>query len=259
MNGLQIFLLINMFMLGIAATVAIQHAYAHYMHKKHPERDHDSLKDSPLPKEFKDQLIKRAEQNFQDRLDASGDSLQHDLKATSDRINIHLEQLGNDIIHKESERHKAELERLYTHAEQEIKNIANSLTENTDQHKQKLETFSQQTDIAIKDANQNNENYKQQLCSKLEELYQQAETSIATINQDIESHAQQVKQQISKQAEDEKQQLIDQFETKLADAVVAFLTETLGHNVDLGAQSEYLTKTLESRKDELIKGVKDEA
>lgn len=259
MSGLQIFLLLNIFILGIAATIAIQHAYAHYMHKKHPEKDHNALKDSPLPKEFKERLLKEARENFQDRLDSSADSLEHDLKATSDRINIHLEQLGNDIIHKETERHKTELEQLYTQAEQEIKTVAASLSEHSDQHKQKIDTFSQQTDAVIKAANQDIENYKQQLKSKLDELYQQADTSIATINQDIQAHAQEIKQQLSKETEAEKQQLLQQFETKLADAVAAFLTETLGHNVDLGAQSEYLTNTLQAHKDELLKGVKDEA
>lgn len=57
----------------------------------------------------------------------------------------------------------------------------------------------------------------------------------------------------------EKQRLAAQLDTKLADAVTAFLVETLGHEVDLGAQSEYLVATLEAHKDELIKGVTDEA
>jgi hypothetical protein len=56
----------------------------------------------------------------------------------------------------------------------------------------------------------------------------------------------------------ERQALIQQMETKLADGVASFLTETLQHNVDLGAQTAYLTAMLEEHKDELTKGLKDE-
>lgn len=258
MNLMQTLLLLNMFVLGIAVTIAVQHAHAHYMHRKYPEKDHAALKDSPLPKEFKDRLLKQAQESFQDRLDASADSMQHDLKATSDRINMHMEQLGNDVIHKAAERHDAELEQLYAHAEAEIKTVADSLSEHTHQHKQKLDHFSQQTDTAIAAANQDIADYRQQLKDKLDELYHEADASIATVNQDIHDHAQTIKQQASEQAEVQKQQLLQQFEDKLADAVAAFLLETLGHNVDLGAQSEYLTRTLQAHKDELLKGVKDE-
>ena len=57
----------------------------------------------------------------------------------------------------------------------------------------------------------------------------------------------------------EKEKLIQQIDTRLADAVTSFLIETLGHNVDLGAQNKYLIEMLEEHKPELIKGVKDEA
>jgi hypothetical protein len=45
----------------------------------------------------------------------------------------------------------------------------------------------------------------------------------------------------------------------LADAVASFLIETMQHNVDLGAQSTYLTTMLEEHKTELTKGIIDEA
>ena len=56
----------------------------------------------------------------------------------------------------------------------------------------------------------------------------------------------------------EKQQLIAQIDTKLADAVTSFLVETLGHNVDLGAQSDYLISVLDEHKAEFTKRVTDE-
>lgn len=52
---------------------------------------------------------------------------------------------------------------------------------------------------------------------------------------------------------------LQEIDTKLSDAVMSFLTETLGHDVDLGAQSQYILKTLDEHKDELKKGVSNEA
>jgi predicted nucleic acid-binding Zn-ribbon protein len=57
----------------------------------------------------------------------------------------------------------------------------------------------------------------------------------------------------------EKQSLIQQIDTKLADAVASFLLETLQHNVDLGAQSAYLTAMLEEHKADFTKELADEA
>ena len=52
--------------------------------------------------------------------------------------------------------------------------------------------------------------------------------------------------------------MIQQIDTRLAEAVTSFLIETLQHNVDLGAQSAYLTAQLEEHKADFIKEVADE-
>jgi phenylpyruvate tautomerase PptA (4-oxalocrotonate tautomerase family) len=64
---------------------------------------------------------------------------------------------------------------------------------------------------------------------------------------------------LAEELANEKQRLAQLLDTKLADAVASFLVETLGKEVDLGAQAAYLTSMLEAHKDELIKGVTDEA
>jgi len=50
----------------------------------------------------------------------------------------------------------------------------------------------------------------------------------------------------------QKDELIRKLNDKLNDAVLAFLLETLGHDVDLGAQADYLVATLEANKAELV-------
>lgn len=258
MDALQLFLLADMFVLGIIATIAIQHAYTHFLHKRHPERDHAALKDSPLPQETKERLIKEAHDNFQDVLDASADSLQHDLKTTADQLNAHLEELGNDTIHKEVERYREQLEQLYNHAEKDVSGAVEDVNNYIADHKQKLDKLSSHADTAIDGANKDIENYKQELKNKLDQLYERADTAITDVSTDIDNYTKELKQQLSKDIEAEKQQLLERLDTKLADAVTSFLMETLRHNVDLGAQNDYLTSMLEEHKSELKEGVKNE-
>ena len=46
-------------------------------------------------------------------------------------------------------------------------------------------------------------------------------------------------------------QVMAKFDAKLSDVVSSYLTETLGNDVDLGAQSRYLFRMLDEHKDEL--------
>ncbi len=104
----------------------------------------------------------------------------------------------------------------------------------------------------------------------LEELRQQTETTIGGAAAEVASHQAELQQALKARLQElekaleqdiagEKQRIVDQMDKKLAGAVTAFLVETLGHNVDLGAQSQYLTEMLEQHKAELIKEMQDVA
>jgi F0F1-type ATP synthase membrane subunit b/b' len=84
-----------------------------------------------------------------------------------------------------------------------------------------------------------------------------AQSSIADHQKDLEEKMAQRKaemeEDLKKQMEAEHERLIQQIDTKLGDAVVSFLSETLQHNVDLGAQNDYLISQLEEHKTELKK------
>ncbi len=77
----------------------------------------------------------------------------------------------------------------------------------------------------------------------------------AKLSEEITAEKQRLVQEIMA----EKQQLLSQIDTKLADAVASFLIETMGHNVDLGAQSAYLTSLLEEHKADFKREVSNEA
>ena len=95
------------------------------------------------------------------------------------------------------------------------------------------------------------ERYRQQLGK----LHDHANTEMGSIRTEIAKHEDEIKARINQEMAVEKQRLIKQIDTKLADAVASFLNETLQHNVDLGNQTAYLIAMLEEHKAEFIKEV----
>ena len=75
----------------------------------------------------------------------------------------------------------------------------------------------------------------------------------------VTDHRDELRSKLAEEIAAEKQQLVERIDTKLADAVSSFLVDALGHNVDLGAQTNYLIATLDEHKQELKEGIKDEA
>ena len=103
----------------------------------------------------------------------------------------------------------------------------------------------------------------------IEALRKQAETTIKDATADVNDHQTDIntkltkrqtelEENLRKKLADEQALLIKQIDTKLSDAVISFLTETMQHNVDLGSQSDYLVAMLEEHKDELKKEAVDE-
>lgn len=209
---LQIFLLVNVFFIGILAATAIRHAYAHFRPRK---QEKPRLLAIPpqihLTPEVRQRIIEEAEENFMSQLNQSVAELQRDLKATSTRLNQQLQQLGSEVAISERGRYY----------------------------------------------------------NTLEELRKRTETALNAAQSEIESHQAEIKTKMSEtlaaeqqrqvqELQAERQRLIKQIDTKLADAVGTFLTETLQHNVDLGAQAAYLTAILEEHKADFKQEVQDE-
>ena len=105
--------------------------------------------------------------------------------------------------------------------------------------------------------------------ASLDELRAQTEITIGGAQKEVETHQAdletkfaerqaELEEKLQEEIEAEKQRLIAQIDTKLADAVASFLIETMQHDVDLGAQTAYLTKMLEAHKDDFKQGVVSE-
>jgi hypothetical protein len=199
---LQIFLLVDVFLIGLFGATALRHYRAHTKQTK-PEAEKPGPKpeDVHLSAAARQRLLEESQAKFEASIENSAHELQKDLIDTSAKINKTLEQLSTTIVGNELEHYRAEL---------------------------------------IK-------------------LRKQAEVDMDKIEGEIAIHQTELKNKLAKEIEAEKQVLIKQLDTKLADAVTAFLVETLQHNVDLGAQAAYLTSMLDEHKDELIKGVGGES
>lgn len=200
---LQIFLLINVFLMGMLATVAIRHAYAHFRPHSH---DAEKKPRPPAPKahlspEVKAKLLEDARIKFQAELEHSASDLQRELQTTTGQLNKQLEKLGTEIVSDEMKRYHASIDQMRQQANTALSGA--------------------QSSIAVHQA---------ELEAKLAERQTELEAKLA------------------EQIAGEQQRLIQQIDTKLADAVASFLSEALQHNVDLGAQSPYLTALLEEHK-----------
>jgi len=97
------------------------------------------------------------------------------------------------------------------------------------------------------------ESYRQELV----ELRKKAVEDVSSIKAGIAKHESELKLNLIQEMEAEKAMLVQQLDTKLADAVSSFLIETLQHNVDLGAQSAYLAAQLEEHKADFKKEVSE--
>lgn len=210
---LQIFLLVNVFLIGALAAVAVRHALAHF--KPHT---HDAEKARPahpivqLSPAVKERLIKDAEVKLQAVLDRSVTQLERSLTETSGRLDRQLERMGSKIISDEMARYNKALDELQARTQISISGAQAEITQHQDDLKAKL-------------------------AERQAELEAKLADDMAV----------------------EKARLIAELDTKLGDAVTSFLLETMAHEVDLGAQNAYLIKMLNEHKDEITKGVKDEA
>lgn len=162
-------------------------------------------------------------------------------------------ELREKLIQDSEEKYRAVINHSASDLENDLQKIANRVDGKLEKLSSEIvddETKRYQTDIS--------------------KMRKEAETAMILAQKEIVDHQQKLKEELEKQQVEakakleeeiaaEKDKIIQQIDTKLADGVTSFLIETLGHNVDLGAQNAYLIKMLEEHKAELTKGIKDEA
>lgn len=196
---MQIFLLVNVFLIGVGVTISVLHARAHFRPVPKDKISRSAAKAVRLSAKNREKIIKEAEDTYRKALNNTTQKLVGDLEHTATRLNSDLSALGEKIIHSE------------------------------------LDTF------------------KQKLAGVQVSLQTAGQTSL----QDAKQYQEQLKQKMQAELDQEKGFLLNQIDTKLADSMVAFLVETLQHDVDLGAQTAYLTKILDEHKDDFKRSVEE--
>jgi antitoxin component of RelBE/YafQ-DinJ toxin-antitoxin module len=253
---LQIFLIFDALIIGVVLATAIRHGLAHFKPEKH---DAEKPQTVQLPPAVREHLIKVAQTNFENVLSRATIELQGSLKVTSAQLDKKLEKIGEEIIDDELKSYKASLEQLRKQAASIIVNAESETTEHHAELKAKLADRQVALEAEFSE-------HQMELAKRQAELEAKVnERQIALEAEFNERQAKLTKQQdtletkLDEEIAAEKQLLIQQMDAKLSDAVATFLNETLRHNIDLGAQTEYLTEMLEEHKAELVKDISDES
>lgn len=214
MSFLQIFLLANAFLLGIVVTLAVQYGLAHRRSQRPSAKA--AAQNNPVPAAVRERIAKQAEENFQGIVNRSSLQLQHDLGATGSQLGKLLEKFGSEVLDDEM--------RLFR------ENVANIRATTQSSLAGAQDQISEQQNAILKSLTERQADIDAKLAVRQSELEAQLEQSFAA----------------------EKDAAVQRMNEKMNDAVLAFLLETLGHEVDLGAQADYLVATLEANKADLI-------
>lgn len=214
MSFLQIFLIVNAFILGVVITLAIQYLMEHRRGKKKPTAA--PVAPTPITPEVRERISKQAEANFQGIVNRSGLQLQSELGTTSTQLNKLLEKFGGEVLDDEMKLFRANVADLRSATQGSLSGAQDQITAQQIEILKSLSTRQAELDARMR--------------QKQLDLETQLEQSFAV----------------------QKQALTKQLNDKLNDAVLSFLLETLGHDVDLGAQADYLIATLEANKADLV-------
>lgn len=169
---------------------------------------------------------------------------EHDLEKVHKPVtqNNHLPPAVREKLLEEAETHfRAVLDRTAKNLEHDLEHTAGQIEKRVG----KLGSEAEDEEL---------QHYK----ATVDELQDKTKTDLRDIDKELAEQKAELKAQFAEDMAAEKQRLLQQLDTKLADAVASFLLETMQHNVDLGAQSAYLTAMLEEHKEEIIREVGDE-
>ena len=277
-------LLVNMFLLGVAAAAAYAHWRRHF-------RPHTQQPSSNLPDRVEEKILVQAQDNFEKVLRQSAAELGRDLSGTTARLNEQLTAMTSDIMRKEIARYKATMTQLHNEATSKYgqtgseidahsTEVKNKLTERLKDMDEALLTHQQELEKSMAERRQELEHEFQQIQSEhakkqaaleselaqkesmLVSELQQRETALTSRQAELEqalvgrqqaflAKQAELEQQLEAEMAQRRQAYQTALDSKLSDLVLSLLADTLGQHVDLGAQTPYLLQQLEAHKEEL--------
>jgi hypothetical protein len=114
---LQIFILVDVLIIGLLAPAIYRHARAHFEPEKHA---HQEPTDMTLPQATKERLLKDSETKFETTVTHAISQLQHNLQTTTDDINNLIKKLAVEVVSKELEQYRDGLAKLHTEAQKDL-------------------------------------------------------------------------------------------------------------------------------------------
>jgi galactokinase/mevalonate kinase-like predicted kinase len=138
---LQVFLIIQVFILGALVTMAINHYLTHIKpNKKESSEDHTPqlIKPIELPQEAKDRLLSASQAQFEAAVHQSAEQLQSNLAATNGQINELVMRLATDVVSSELDRYKKDLAELQKKTEADMSGISAEVSKHQEDIKAKI-------------------------------------------------------------------------------------------------------------------------
>lgn len=89
----------------------------------------------------------------------------------------------------------------------------------------------------------------------LQALRDQTITEFTKIQKELDKRKVQLLEHMDHEVAEDRAKRVDDFNSKINDVVASYLTECLGNQVDLGAQSNYIFASLQAHKDDIKKDI----
>jgi hypothetical protein len=203
---------------------------------------------------MKQELAAAAQKEFKSALESSGAALKNDMNTTAKQLNRLLESFGSDILNEEMKLFRDNLEAIRKKTESETGNTHGQIAAHQAELELDLAKRRGELQTQIETHQATLERSLQELQASIDASLQQRQALFA---QKIGEREAALDTALDAQLAKERDMLLQQIDTKLGDAVASFLLNTLGTNVDLGAQTPYLLQLLETHKDEFKREVGD--
>ena len=133
---LQIFILIDVLIIGLLAPYLYRHARAHFKPEQHDA--HAENADAALPAAVKARILKDSEAKFEAVVNHSITELQHNLQHTTTEVNTMIKKLSVDVVNNELEQYRDGLAKLHTQAEKDLGDFKQKMEGHETEMKQKL-------------------------------------------------------------------------------------------------------------------------
>jgi hypothetical protein len=121
------FLVLNALIIGVVATIATQHAFAHY--RPHEEKKPEVQSLPKMLPDMKKKLLDEAEEKFRQQITSATNGLQKDIEKTTAELSTHVTKIGGDIISTEMQRYRDSIEALRRQTDQIIKQAQKGVSE----------------------------------------------------------------------------------------------------------------------------------